>query len=92
MTYGHRRDLEGYAKALTEFDHWLGGFLQNMGDEDVVIITADHGCDPLYKGTDHTRECVPFIMYGGGVEPQNLGAINGFDYIAAEIEKILVKE
>ena len=92
MSYGHRRDVKGYAKAIAEFDEWLGGFLQNMGDEDVVVITADHGCDPLYKGTDHTRECVPFIMYGKGIEPQSLGTISGFDYIAEEIKKILVKE
>ncbi len=92
MVYGHRRDVDGYAKALTDFDKWLCDFTQNMSEDDALIITADHGCDPLYKGTDHTRECVPFILYGKGIEPENLGTIEGYDYISKTIKEILVKE
>ena len=92
MVYGHRRDVDGYAKALTEFDKGLGDFIENMREDDALIITADHGCDPDFKGTDHTRECVPFVMYGKNIEPENLGTIEGYGYIAETIEKILVKE
>ena len=92
MTFGHRRDVDGYAKALTEFDEWLGGFVENMSETDALIITADHGCDPDFKGTDHTRECVPFVMYGKNIEPENLGTIEGYDYISDVIKKILIKE
>ncbi len=92
MVYGHRRDVDGYAKALTEFDKWLDGFIKNMRKDDALIITADHGCDPLYKGTDHTRECVPFVLYGENITPENLGTIKGYDYISKTIKKILVKE
>ena len=92
MIYGHRRDADGYARALTEFDLWLGDFIKNMRGDDALIITADHGCDPNFKGTDHTRECVPFVMYGKNIEPENLGIINGYDYISDTIKNILVKE
>ncbi len=92
MVFGHRRDVDGYAKALSAFDEWLGGFIKNMRGDDALIITADHGCDPLYKGTDHTRECVPFILYGDGISPENLGTIKGFDFISKKIKQILVKE
>ena len=92
MVYGHRRDVDGYAKALAEFDKWLGDFTRNMREDDALIITADHGCDPNFKGTDHTRECVPFIIYGKGIEPENLGTINGYDYISKIVKEILVKE
>ena len=89
MTYGHRRDRDGYANAVTEFDGWLGDFIKNMESTDALIITADHGCDPDFKGTDHTRECVPFIFYADGIEPKNLGTIQGFDYIADTIKSLL---
>lgn len=92
MVYGHRRDMDGYAKALSDFDKWLGGFTQNMREDDALIITADHGCDPAFKGTDHTRECVPFILYGKNIEPENLGTIQGYDYISKVIKEILIKE
>ena len=92
MSFGHRRDVDGYAKALTQFDEWLGGFVENMSETDALIITADHGCDPDFKGTDHTRECVPFVMYGKNIEPENLGTIEGYDYISDVIKKILIKE
>jgi phosphopentomutase len=64
MLYGHRQDIDGYAKAFAEFDAWVPRFIDKMSSDDVLIITADHGCDPGYKGTDHTREDVPCLIYG----------------------------
>ncbi len=89
MVYGHRNDIDGYANALNEFDKWLTGFISEMNSDDVLIITADHGCDPGFRGTDHTRECVPFVLFGESIEPKNLGTINGYDYIADCVEKML---
>lgn len=91
MVYGHRRDADGYGKALSDFDKWLGDFIKNMRKEDALIITADHGCDPLYKGTDHTRECVPFVLFGENIEPENLGTVEGFDYISKCVENLLAR-
>lgn len=82
MLYGHRRDIDGYAKAISEFDNWLSVFIPKMQDDDLLIITADHGCDPAYSGTDHTREQVPLLIYSKGIEPQNLGILNGYNYIS----------
>ena len=73
MTWGHRRDVEGYAKGLEYFDTRLPELAAQLRDEDIVFITADHGCDPTYKGTDHTREHVPVIMFGKNVQPQFIG-------------------
>lgn len=81
MLYGHRRDIDGYAKAINEFDNWLSVFIPKMQDDDLLIITADHGCDPAYSGTDHTREQVPLLIYSKGIEPQDLGILNGYNYI-----------
>lgn len=89
MLYGHRNDIDGYANALTEFDKWLKGFIDNMKSDDALIITADHGCDPGFKGTDHSRECVPFVLYGDSFEAENLGTINGYDYISECVENML---
>ena len=90
MLYGHRRNVEGYVQALNEFDAWLPGFLAQLGDEDVVMITADHGCDPGYAATtDHTREYVPLLVIGKGVKPVNLGARQGFDLVAATVADVL---
>ncbi len=89
MLYGHRQDVDGYAAALTEFDSWLAGFAEKLGDEDVLIITADHGCDPGDESTDHTREYVPFIMYNKGAKSENLGTRMGFYEIAERITKML---
>lgn len=73
MLYGHRRNPEGYAKATAEFDGFLGDFLPRMGPEDILIITADHGCDPAYpKHTDHTREYIPLLWYQPDCHPCNL--------------------
>lgn len=89
MIYGHRRDRDGYANAIAQFDNWLKGFTDKMSDEDILIITADHGCDPDFKGTDHTREYVPFIMYGESVAPYNAGTIDGYNYISNVIKDYL---
>lgn len=85
MKYGHRRDVDGYANAISEFDNWLNDFIPQMQDNDLLIITADHGCDPAYKGTDHTREQVPLLMYSNNIEPENLGIIQGYNYISKVI-------
>lgn len=90
MVYGHRRDIDGYAGALTAFDQWLGDFLPTLGEEDLVMITADHGCDPAYTATtDHTREYVPLIMLGKGIRPVNLGTRASFADIAATVTELL---
>jgi phosphopentomutase len=89
MKYGHRQDANGYANALNEFDMWLGKALPRLGEDDVLIITADHGCDPTDNSTDHTREYVPFLMYGNGVTSENLGTIDGFNYIADTVKMLL---
>ena len=90
MLYGHRRDIDGYAKALTEFDRWLPGFMAKMGEEDLVMITADHGCDPAYAATtDHTREYVPLLILGKGVKNVNLGTRTSFADIAATVTELL---
>jgi len=88
--FGHRRDPVGYAKALNEFDLWLPEFLAALGDEDLVMITADHGCDPGYAATtDHTREYVPLLVLGKGVTPVNLGTRTSFADIAATVAQLL---
>ena len=90
MVYGHRRDIDGYAGALTEFDSWLGEFLKDLGEEDLVMITADHGCDPAYTATtDHTREYVPLLVLGKAVKPVNLGTRKSFADIAATVTELL---
>ena len=74
MVYGHRNDAPGYARALSEFDEWLGGFMQNMQPGDVLMITADHGCDPSTPSTDHSREYIPLLVYGREIKAGiNLG-------------------
>ena len=90
MLYGHRRNPDGYAQALHEFDTWLPELLVKLGDDDCVIITADHGCDPGYrKHTDHTREYIPMIALGKKVKPVNLGTRAGFCDIAATVTDLL---
>ena len=86
MLYGHRNDIEGYAAALTYFDNKLPELLGKMRDEDILMITADHGCDPGYTvSTDHSREHTPFIMYGKNVAPANLGTRDSFADIGATV-------
>ena len=90
MVYGHRRDIDGYANALSEFDAWLGTFLPKLGQEDILMITADHGCDPAYTATtDHTREFVPLLVLGKQVKPVNLGTRASFADIAATVTELL---
>ena len=84
MKYGHRRDIDGYARAATVFDRQLGDFVAAMKFDDVLMITADHGCDPGAPGTDHTREYVPILAYGPGVRPGvDLGTRATFADVAA---------
>ena len=86
MAYGHRRDIAGYARATTEFDVQLGTFMENMREDDVLMITADHGCDPGAPGTDHTREYVPLLVYGAQIRPNtNLGTYPTFAMIGATV-------
>ena len=90
MQFGHRRDIPGYAKALNEFDAWLPSLLEKLGEEDLVLITADHGCDPAYTATtDHTREYVPLLILGKAVKPVNLGTRASFADIAATVTELL---
>ncbi len=90
MVYGHRRNIDGYAKALAEFDAWLPEFLSKLGEDDLLIITADHGCDPGYLAhTDHTREYIPMLALGKKVKPVNLGTRLGFCDIAATAADVL---
>ena len=91
MLYGHRRDTEGYKNALELFDQWLPEIEKNLRDDEILIITADHGNDPTYKGTDHTREYIPILVYGKHVKKGvNIGIRGSFTDIAATIEEIIL--
>lgn len=93
MVYGHRNDVTGYAKAATDFDAQLGTFLGRMRDEDVLMITADHGCDPGFSGTDHTREHTPLLICGRDIKDNvNLGTRSTFADIAATVLDIFEVE
>ncbi len=86
MLYGHRNDVDGYAKALAYFDEKLPELMAAMRDEDILIITADHGCDPSTPSTDHSREYVPFVLYGKNIKKGiNLDTRDGFHTIAATV-------
>ena len=90
MLYGHRNDVDGYAKALAEFDERLPGFLSKLKDDDVFMITADHGCDPGFtQSTDHSREYVPFMVYGKNIIPGNYGTRKTFADMGATVLKYL---
>lgn len=90
MLWGHRRDADGYARGLSDFDEWLGRVLPKLRDDDVLMITADHGCDPCYtRTTDHTREYTPLIVYGKQIAPVNFGTRDSFADIAATVAKML---
>ncbi len=90
MLYGHRRNVKGYKDALEEFDNYLPEIISNLKDKEILIITADHGCDPTYKGTDHTREYIPILVYGKGIKNVDLGIRSTFADIAATIEELLL--
>ncbi len=87
--YGHRQDALGYARALSEFDSWLPEFIENMKEDDTLIITADHGCDPSDDSTDHTREYVPLLVFGKNIKPKNLGTVESFGTVARLITDLL---
>lgn len=90
MLYGHRNDVEGYAKALTYFDEHLPAMLAKLREEDILMITADHGCDPSTPSTDHSREYIPLLMYGKPIQSGvNLGTRIGFGDIAATVMEYL---
>ncbi len=83
--YGHRRDIAGYTQALNTFDAQLGALLPQLNDDDLLILTADHGCDPAAHGTDHTREYIPVLVWGKSVKPVNLGIRTGFSDIGQTV-------
>lgn len=89
MRWGHRNNPEGYARALNEFDSWLGGMLQRLEESEYIVITADHGCDPTTESTDHSREYVPLIVHAPGQEPVNLGTVSGFGLVGAWVAGLL---
>lgn len=90
MLWGHRRDAVGYARGLNALDAWLASFLPKLGEDDLLILTADHGCDPGFSATtDHTREYVPFLMYGKNVIPQQYGTRSTFADVAATVAAYL---
>lgn len=85
MMYGHRNDVDGYANAISEFDSKIPEILENLNDDDILILTADHGCDPTTKGTDHTREQIPLIVYGKKANVCDLGTRESFSDIGKTI-------
>ncbi|MBE7705836.1 MAG: phosphopentomutase [Cyanobacteria bacterium SIG30] len=89
MVYGHRRNAEGYAKAIEEIDFYLSDIINELKEDDILIITADHGCDPTADGTDHTREQVPVIIYGKNNKPQEYGVKSSGVFVADFIRKWL---
>lgn len=89
MLYGHRQDVDGYAAAFAAFDRWLPSFLAEMGEGDVLFVTADHGCDPGDDSTDHSREYVPLLVCGAGVRAVNLGTRATFADIGATVAEAL---
>ena len=89
MLFGHRNDAKGYGRAIEEIDEYLSLIVDALGQEDLLIITADHGCDPCVDGTDHTREYVPLLVYHKGIEAKDLGLLIGFDHVAKILKEWL---
>jgi phosphopentomutase len=89
MVYGHRNDVEGYSNALMDFDKKLGELLKTMKSEDVLIINADHGCDPTTESTDHSREYIPILVYGNCVKAINIGVRKSFSDIGQTVAELL---
>jgi phosphopentomutase len=87
--YGHRRDVAGYAAALEHFDRRLPELFAQLRPDDVAILTADHGCDPTWTGSDHTRECVPVLAYGPNLEPRSIGRRLTFADIGQTVAALL---
>jgi len=92
MLYGHQRDPQGYANSLVQTDAWLADFIPTLAEDEILMITADHGNDPTYKGTDHTREYVPLLIYQKGQESKNLGLRHGFYDVAQSIAAVFQLE
>ena len=90
--WGHRRDTLGYARGLKEFDDAIPKVLERLGERDLLIITADHGCDPAHHGTDHTREYTPFLLYHPGITPGSLGIRDTFADVGAAVLEALGAE
>ena len=92
MKYGHRRDLQGYKNGLEAFDQWLGKNLPLLRPDDLLVINADHGCDPTFKGSDHTREYIPILIYGKNIKKSfDLGIRETFGDIGATILEYLTE-
>ena len=89
MLYGHRRDVPGYAAALEAFDQRLPDLDRKLKPGDIVILTADHGCDPTWRGTDHTRERVPILVFGPGIRTRSIGVLPSFADIGETVAKHL---
>jgi len=89
MLYGHRNDPEGYGKALEDFDKRLPEILAKLDEEDVLIITADHGCDPTTESTDHSREYIPVLVYGHKIKAVDLGILDSFSDIGQTVAELL---
>jgi phosphopentomutase len=89
MMFGHRRDVAGYSNALHEIDARLPEFMARLKEGDLVVITADHGCDPSWPGSDHTREHIPMIFFGPGIEPRALPIAETFSDIGATLARHL---
>ena len=89
MLWGHRQDVDGYAAGFSAFDRWLPAFLSGMRRDDLLIVTADHGCDPGDDSTDHTREYIPLLVYGEGITPRSLGIRKTFADVAATVADAL---
>ena len=88
MLYGHRCDVDGFARALERFDEWLGDFLSQLAADDLLLITADHGCDPTTPGTDHTREYVPLLAWHPSMQTGlSLGERRTFADVAATLSE-----
>lgn len=92
MLYGHRNDVDGYRKCVERFDRYLEKMLKLLRHDDMFIVTADHGCDPATPSTDHSRENVPYLCYVRNREGENLGTVEGFDFVAKTVYKYLTGE
>lgn len=88
MVFGHRNNIDGYTNALNEFDEWLGGFIEKLNNDDILMITADHGCDPKTESTDHSREYTPLLVFGESVKNVNIGTRASFADIGKTITDI----
>jgi phosphopentomutase len=89
MLYGHRSDVDGYADALEELDSWIPELIAALREDALLVFTADHGCDPSFPGSDHTRENVPLLCYSPGIRPVDLGLRSSFADLAATLAELL---